>query len=116
MKRTQGEGTVDARGPGAWRLRYRANGRRVSIVFHGTKVDAYKKLRTLLNSVDIGAHVVPDKITVAQWIEKWLALIERRLVSPRTSERYGQLLRRHVVPKLGATPLQKLHATQIDAL
>jgi hypothetical protein len=41
---------------------------------------------------------------------------KRGLVSPKTLERYDELLRCHVVPKLGARPLQQIQATEIDAL
>src|SRR5262249_21510048 len=34
----------------------------------------------------------------------------------KTLERYGQLLRGHVIPALGNRPLQKLQSTEIDAL
>jgi integrase len=63
---------------------------------------------------------------VGDWIERWIVLLERQpadgnerkrgLVSPRTSERYAELLRHHVVPELGRRPLQQVQATEIDAL
>jgi integrase len=112
------------------------SGKRHIKTFHGSLGDARKELRRLLKSADDGVHVAPDKITLAQWVEQWLALLERKpaeksepkpdgkkktkrkrgLVSARTLERYDDLLRLHVTPTLGGRPLQKITATEIDAL
>jgi hypothetical protein len=87
-------------------LRYRASGKRVSQTFHGTKRDAQKELRRLIRSTDTGEHVTPDKITLGQWIERWLAAgapgRKQRQVGRRSLERYEEMLRCHVVPTLGA--------------
>ena len=120
MRRTYGDGGIDARGDNSWRLRYRVNGQRFTRSFRGNKTEAQKELRRLLRSGDTGEHVVPDRITVAQWIERWIASgapgRNRRKASRRTIERYEQLLRCHVVPALGKRPLQQLQAIEIDAL
>jgi integrase len=119
-RRTYGDGGIDARGDGSWRLRYRVNGKRFTKSFRGNKTEAQKELRRLLRSGDIGEHVAPDRITVAQWAEQWLANgapgRNRRRASRRTIERYEQLLRCHVLPALGARPLQQLQAIEIDTL
>lgn len=77
-------------------------------------------MRELLNSADKGEHVEPHKITVAQWIDQWLDAgapgKRRKPVSEKTRERYGELLRTHVVPVLGDRPLQQLTAGEIDKL
>src|SRR5262249_19339028 len=94
----------------------------------GTKTEAAKELRRLLHSGDDGRHVAPDRITLGQWVEQWIALLERRpngdseagrkrgLVNARTMERYAQLLRTNVVPMLGGYQLQKITPTDIDDL
>src|SRR5207245_666340 len=78
------------------------------------------KLRSLMTAGDTGAHIAPSRLTLEQWITEWLdsgAPGQRQeAVSQRTLERYGQLLRTHVVPMLGTRPLQQLKSTEIDAL
>jgi integrase len=74
MKRGYGDGGIDARGPNTWRLRYRVDGKRHTKAFHGTKSEAQKELRRLLASADKGEHVAPDRITLTQWTEHWLAI------------------------------------------
>jgi integrase len=127
-RRSHGEGTITPRGADTWRLRYRINGRRFSTTFQmdrGTLSDARKELRRLIRSGDVGEHVAPDKVTLAVWVDQWLALIERQpdagprkrgLVNQRSLERYSALLRCHVLPTLGVRSLQQIHASEIDDL
>jgi integrase len=126
-KRSHGEGSIQARGPNSFRIRYRINGKRFEKTIQGTKSDAAKALRSALKDGDDGKHVAPDRITLKEWSEQWLALLERKpiegkskrkrgLVSARTLERYSDLLRLHVWPTLGDRCLQKLTATEIDDL
>jgi integrase len=119
-KRSHGDGGIDERGPNNWRLRYRVNGKRVSVAFAGTKTEARGKLRSLLDAASKGDHVDPNKITVGEWIDQWITAgapgRKKKKVSQRTLERYEQLLNTHVKPKLGTRLLQKLPATDIDKL
>src|SRR3954471_7553489 len=119
-KRASGEGSVQQRGENTFRLRYRIDDQRFEKTFHGTHAEARKELRRLLKSADDGDHVAPTKITVGQWIEKWLDAgapgRRRKAGSQRTLERYAQWLRTHVKPMLGSRPLQNLKASEIDLL
>ena len=116
-RRTYGDGGIDARGENSWRLRYRVNGQRFTQAFHGTLSEARKELRRLIRSGDVGEHVAPDKMTLAQWIDHWISIgapgnKRRREVGQRTVERYAELLRCHVVPVLGPRPLQQLQSPE----
>lgn len=125
-KRSYGDGSIDARGPDRWRLRYRIGRKRFSTTFRGTQKDARRELRRLLRTGDTGEHIAPDKITLAEWVDRWLGLLERQqddgerrrrgLVNARTLERYAELLRCHVTPALGEKPLQQIQASEIDDL
>jgi integrase len=129
-RREHGDGAIDERGENVFRLRYRLDGKRYTTTFHGTRADAKKELRRLVRSGDVGEHIAPNKITLADWIDRWLALLERKsddgeprkrkrkrgLVNPRTAERYAELLRCHVTPTLGDRPLQQITGTEIDDL
>jgi integrase len=119
MKRGFGDGSIDERGDGVFRLRYRIDGQRFTKTVRGTRTDAKKALRDLLHAGDTGTHVEPDKITVAEWAEQWLAMgapgRSQKRAGRRTVERYSQLLR-HVVSALGARRLQQLQAVEIEQL
>lgn len=110
-KRHYGEGSIDLRGKDLWRLRYRIDGKPFSAYVRGTITDARRELRRLLKAGDDGAHVAPDKIGVAERIKVWLDGLQ---VGARTAERYGQLMRLHVIPHIGAIRLQKLTGDDID--
>jgi integrase len=119
-KRGYRDGGIDARGDNVWRLRYRVNRKRYSKTFRGTVSEARKELRRLLKSGDEGEHIEPDKITLAQWIDRWIAIgapgRSQKKAGRRTVERYSELMRCHVIPTLGDRSLQQLQATEIDAL
>jgi integrase len=115
MARDHGDGSIDARGTDRWRLRYRIGGKRYTKTVRGNITDAKKELRRLLTSGDKGEHVAPGKVTLAQWVETWIAL-RRRKVNARTSERYAELMRLHVTPTLGARAVQAITPVMIDSL
>jgi integrase len=110
-----GSGSIDRSGENSWRIRYRLNGVRYTKVVEGSKTEAAKELRRLLHTGDSGQHVAPDRITLGQWVTDWLAL-KKRSIKPLTYERYEGILTQHVVPVLGAIPLQKITAPDVDKL
>jgi integrase len=119
-RRAHGDGGIYPQGKNTFRLRYRVGKRRLSVTVEGTRVDANRKLRELLRSSDTGEHVGPDRLTLATWAQHWIAVgapgRKRQKVGARAIERYGQLLRTHVLPALGERPLQQLQSTEIDKL
>jgi integrase len=119
-RRNWSEGSIVARGPDIWRLRYWFNGKRHSGTIKGSKADAREELRKLLHATDTGHHVDHSRASLAEWIEHWIAAgapgRKKQRPGRRAVERYGQLLRVHVVPSLGKRPLQKLTGPDIDGL
>jgi integrase len=115
-----GDGTIDQRGPESWRLRYVVNGKRFSETIKGTKKDARKKLRDLLNAADDNTHVEPAKLTLASWIDKWLSMgapgHKQKQITKHSLERYHDMLKHHIVPTLGERPIQKIQSDEIDSL
>src|ERR1700747_674240 len=88
-RRDQGDGGIDERSPGHYRLRWRVDGRRFTKAFHGSIGEARKELRRLIKSADDGQHVAPDKITITDYLRGWLDTDPG--ISPKTRERYRQL-------------------------
>ncbi|MET4149919.1 site-specific integrase [Bradyrhizobium sp. RT7b] len=116
MKRSHGSGSLQSRGENSWRLRYYdADGARQAVTFRGTKKEAETKLRSVLDAVDKGTHVAPDKTTLRKWSADWIALkaAERQ---HKTVARYEDLLEKHVLPKLGDRPLQQIKPIEIQKL
>jgi integrase len=117
-KRTQGH--IRERSPGSFEIRYSwkdaVTGRRrtATATVCGTRKDAQRELRSRLTALDENRHTDPSRLTVGQWLETWLNSI-REEVSPKTHERYGELVRHFLVPELGGLPLQKLTSVSIQA-
>jgi integrase len=115
-------GNITRRGERSWRLKFEAGardaeGRRQTrfVTVRGTRKDAERELTRLLNQLEEGTYVEPTKLTLAEWVETWIALRSDK-VNARTIERYAQLLRLHVVPTLGPKRLQRIKGTELDAL
>ncbi|MGA8651517.1 MAG: site-specific integrase, partial [Xanthobacteraceae bacterium] len=72
----------------------------------GSRKDAEIELRRLLRTVDTGE-------TVAEWLATWLAAV-REEVSPKTHERYAEIVGNFLVPELGALHVTKLAPAHIQ--
>jgi integrase len=60
-----------------------------------------------------GLYIEADKITVRQFLDRWLEHIKSQ-VSPRTHERYDEIVKKNLNPLLGAVALTKLRPMQIS--
>jgi integrase len=115
-KRSHGTGGITKRGENSWRLRYYVGDVRHAVTFRGTKKEAEAELRRLLGDADKGAHVAVDKKrTLSVWAGEWIELkaAERQ---HKTVARYEDLLRLHVLPKLGDRLLQQITPHEINLL
>ncbi len=69
----------------------------------GSRKDAEKELRRLPRSLDTGEHVDPTRITVREWLATWLVAVLEE-VSPKTHERYAEIVNHFLTPALGNLP------------
>ena len=115
------EGTIIRRGKKSWRIKYdlprdETGARRIAYVtVKGTRKDAEKELRRLLTALDRGMHVDPSGLTVADYLDSWLADVAPASVGPKTLEHYQGLCRNQIKPHLGNIQLQKLRPVDIAA-
>lgn len=114
-------GHIRERSPGSWELRYSlgtdpATGRRrvATSTTRGSRRDAEKELRRLLRALDTGEHVDPTRTTVGGWLGAWLTAVKDEL-SPRTHERYAEIVANFLIPELGVLPICKLAPAHIQA-
>ncbi len=114
------EGHIRQRSEGSYELRYSlgtdpATGRRkvVTATFKGSRRDAERELRRLLRTLDVGEHVDPTRQTVKQWLTSWLLAIKAE-VSPKTHERYSEVVNNYLAPELGNLLLHKLAPAHIQ--
>jgi hypothetical protein len=81
--------------------------------FTGTKRAAQLECACLISEMQRGTYLEPNKTTVAQSLDRWLADVKAR-VSPKTYERYEQVCHKNIAPLLGAVLLPKLRPAQIS--
>ena len=121
-KRGNGEGSIYQREDGQWvgriMLGRKANGRpdRPKIVGK-TRGEVQRKLAALRRKADEGVRADPasERQTLATYLDTWLSAA-RTSTRPRTWERYGQIVRLHIVPTLGRMRPSALRADAIQAL
>jgi integrase len=113
-------GHIRQRTPGSWELRYSlgrdpATGKRrvATATVRGTRREAEKELRRLLRTLDLNEHVDPSRMTVREWLTSWLAAI-RSEVSPKTHERYCEIVENFLAVDLGALQIAKLAPVHIS--
>ncbi len=80
------------------------------------KADAQAYLAEILRQQRLGTFVEPSRLTLVDYLDSWLDSLEGLGRSPATIRTYGQRLRDHVVPTLGAIPLSSLQPAEIDKL
>jgi hypothetical protein len=81
----------------------------------GPKAAAQAALARLLAAHDEGTLVEPSKTSLGDYMRSWLDTAATLKLSPKTAERYRQLIERQIVPHLGSIPLQKLKPVQVAA-
>lgn len=119
-------GHVSQRSVGSWTIQVSGGfsdaGRRVRLTrtVRGSERDAQRALTKLLREVDTGTATMTGGTTLGRYLtETWMPHAATR-VRPTTLARYEQLLRVHVIPRIGRVKLSNLrpsHAqTVLDAM
>lgn len=116
-------GHVRRRSEGSWEIKFDLGAdaltgkRRIRYVsFKGTKRAAEIALARLVSLNASGEGVDPSKSTVKEFTERWERDWAASNVSPKTLERYRQLIKLYVVPNIGAVRIQRLRAVHLNEL
>jgi hypothetical protein len=119
-KNGQGQGTIFKRGDGRWCATIslgKEDGRRKPRSFYGrTAAEVQEQLLKARADHAKGFVVAGEKQTVAQFLTAWLDSTARVSTRARTSERYAELIRLHIVPTLGDVRLEKLTPQHVQSL
>jgi integrase len=100
-ERGNGEGSVFKRKDGRWCARYTVrtvNGLKRRDVYRETRKEVVGKLREALDESQRGSTHV--SLSIGEFLRNWLANSVGGSVSPRTFERYEQIVRLHIEPAL----------------
>jgi integrase len=113
------KGHIRERSPGHWAIILdipdpkTGKRRRKWHSFKGTKRQAQIECARLISELNVGLYLEPNKTTLAQFFDKWLAYIKPN-VSANTHERYSDLALKNIVPLVGAVILTRLKPMQIS--
>ena len=116
------DGQITAKGERRWLVRWflarDQGGRRrySSKTIHGTKRDAQKYLNSVLRSRDLGVYVEPARVTLNQYLDKWLETAAKPRVAPRTLGDYKVILKTYVRPQLGDRRLDQIRLLDVQGL
>jgi len=119
-RRAPGEGSLRKRKDGRWEASLtvghtaRGNPKR-RFVYARTRTKVVTKLEELRGEAAGGGVILPDSLTMAAFLERWLEGKERSC-RPSTAANYRATLDRFVLPELGDKRLQKLTALDVHGL
>jgi integrase len=118
-RRGRGEGGITELADGSFEVSvslgvHPGTGKRVRVKRQRrTKTEAMaelQKLRTAPTSTTTG-----DKMTVAQWLQRWLTDVAAPAVRPKTLASYRAVVEKHLTPGLGALTLSALTPVHVQA-
>lgn len=116
-------GSIRKRGKSTWELAFETGSdsvtakrkRRYQSV-KGTKKEAEQALTAAMSRYDRGTDIVPDKVTLAEFLNRWLADYADFNVVPSTAQRYRIAISKHISPHVGSLLLSRLRPLHIQQL
>ena len=79
-----------------------------------SKREAEKQMAKLIHELDSGQYIKPDKITVAQYLRRWLVECGKPRLTLRSYERYNGIIERNLIPAIGKIHLVELRPEHIQ--
>ena len=118
-RRPQGDGTIRKRSDGRWEARlvigHKKDGSPMyKSVFAKTQKQALKLLHTALETYRDVDLTEESRITLGEWLDKWMDEYMMFTLRESTLESYGCLIRNQVKPFIGNKPLSALTTSEIQ--
>jgi integrase len=118
-RRGNGEGTITRRKDGRWETRYwveTPKGPKRKSVYGKTRSEVAKKLAKAVADRDGGLVFDDEKMTVGEYLDRWLSDAVRGTVRESTFSRDEYLVTNHIKPALGRRKLKTLSALHLQGL
>ena len=110
-RRTKGDGAVYRRSDGRWagnvQVGYQDGRRMAKVVYGQTKAEVVAKVRDLTESVRAGQVTPGRSPRLEEFFDLWLRNIEAT-IRPSTFTSYSGIVKKHLIPSLGRTSLDRL--------
>ncbi len=68
----------------------------------------------ILREIHTGTHIDPDNTTIAEFLREWLNLDPKHRTTPKTFERYQEIVEKYLIPALGQIKLAEIKPAQIQ--
>lgn len=112
-RRGNGEGSITRRKDGRYMARYTVqtpDGPKRKTIYGRTRAEVAEKLTTAMAERANGVALIfdADKLTLGEYLERWLEDSVKGSVKPITHEGYERMVRVHISPALGHHKLVKL--------
>ena len=119
-RRPSGDGMVRKREDGRWEGRivvgHKENGDPIfRYIYADTQKELTVKLRQSIEAYQGVELTEESRITLGQWLEKWLKNMAPTL-RPATLSRYEGTVRNHIVPYMGDKPISQITGKDIQKL
>jgi integrase len=115
-RRGNGEGTIVKRADGRWAAAIIFDGYQRKWIYGKTRRDVSDRLRKIRSDVAEGRPVMNDRLTVAEYLNRWLYEVAKQRTRPMTWRGYEHLVRLHILPTLGRVRLAKLTPQHVHSL
>jgi integrase len=73
-----------------------------------SKREAEEKLTELIHELNTGTYIKPEKTTISNYLSRWLEECARQNLSPRSFERYADIIKNRFIPEFGNIQLRRL--------
>ncbi|CCF84139.1 tyrosine-type recombinase/integrase [Nitrolancea hollandica] len=120
-RRGHGEGSIYQReSDGLWvasvNLGYVDGKRRRKSLYGKTRREVAEKIKAVLRDQQQGLPVTIERLTLGQYLERWLSASVKPSVKPKTYETYESIVRVRVIPHLGKRRLAKVTPLDLQSL
>ena len=118
-RRGNNEGSISKRKDGRYMGRYTvhtAGGPKQRAVYGKTRAEVAEKLTKAMADRDGGLVYDAGKLTVGEYLDRWLADSVKDTVRQRTYEGYAHIAERHIAPSLGRMKLKALTTAHVRGL
>jgi integrase len=118
-KRGNGEGSIYRRTDGRWVGQYlvhTAKGPKYRYLYGKTRAVVAEKLTKAMADRDSGLIFDAGKMTVGEYLDRWLAVTVKGTVRTSTYERNEEIVRLHIKPSPGRVGLKKLTPAHVRGL
>ena len=115
-RRGNGEGTILKRSDGRWTAAIVLDDGGRKWIYGKTRREVADRLTKIQRDVAEGRSVVNERLTVAQYLNRWLYEVAKQRTRPMTWRGYEHLVRLHILPTLGRIPVAKLSPQHVHSL